>query len=154
MNIFDLLKNESESEEPSLKEKGTELFDFLNDITKEKKDILTEENQSKYVPYLINRFLSADVSTILYAEEMNCHHRAPIRLQYDYYLHSIRPSKRYLKWHKSPKDETVELLMKYYTYSRRRAKEVLHLHNEDQIAAIKKTYETGGVSEQRRSRKK
>ena len=40
------------------KKKSTALFDFLNDITWDKKNILTSENKHAYSRYMITKFLS------------------------------------------------------------------------------------------------
>jgi len=60
---------------------------------------------------------------------MNQCHWLDARMQYDYYFHFLRKSKRsFAKWPKKPAaDEDVEVVAQAYKYSGQRAREALSL---------------------------
>ena len=93
------------------------LFDFVNDINHKKENVLTEENESKYVPYVVNKSMSYFIDTIFQANEMNVRHTIDKRLQFDFLLNSVRSKKRFSKWAKPEKLESVEVIKEYYGYS-------------------------------------
>ena len=119
------------------KEKGVGLFDFLNDLTYDKKDILDDSNKSKYVPFVVNKFLTASIDTLKFASDMNFHWNLPVEMQYKYLLHSIRKKKRYLKWiKKAEPSNTIEVLKEYYGWGDREARMHLNLVSDDDIKAM------------------
>jgi len=120
------------------------LFDFLDSINQNKKDIMDDFNEKEYVPYVINHFLSGTVDSVLYAQEMNQRYLLDKRLQYDFLRLALRPKKRYSKWLKPEKLEDVNNLMIYYGVNRQRATEVLDLHTDEQLKYIKKKVRIGG----------
>lgn len=124
----------------------TTLFDFLNDISFGKKNILLEENERELNPYMINRFLSMDVTTIMYANEMNQNFHLPKHMQYDYYLHSISKKKRYFKYLKHTRQDDIDVIREYHGYSETRAKEVLPIFSSDDIEYMKSKLFKGGTS--------
>lgn len=123
-----------------------ELKDWLNSINHQKNDILDEDPDSikQYPPYIINRCLSGFVDTIMFANEMNINSHLDSKLQYTYYLNSIRKKKRFSPWLKKDKINDIELIKQYYGYSNEKAKSALSLLNKDQINYIRKRLETGG----------
>lgn len=125
----------------------TKLFDFLNSINSTKEDILCDDNERVYNPFVINRFLSASVDTVLYANEMNRRPFLTSRMQYDYLRLSIRASKRYCKWMKKDKLEKIEILKKYFGYNTIRTEEIVDLISDSQYEVIKKTMCRGGINE-------
>lgn len=123
-----------------------ELKDWLNSINHQKNDILEEDPDSvkQYPPYIINRCLSGFVDTIMFANEMNINSHLDSKLQYIYYLNSIRKKKRFSPWLKKDKINDIELIKQYYGYSNEKAKSALSLLNKEQINYIRKRLETGG----------
>lgn len=77
-------------------------FDYLNAINTTKKDLMKEDplSEKDYVPFMINRGLSYFPDTIMYANEMNKYSSIPKDWQFAFYMHSIKPKKRFSKWHK------------------------------------------------------
>ena len=70
-------------------------FDYLNAINTTKKDIMVDELAEKsYSPFMVNRGLSYFPDTILYANEMNKNHHIDHRLQFDFFINTIRKRKR------------------------------------------------------------
>ncbi len=126
------------------------LFDFLKDLAEEKKDILTEENESQYSPYMVNRFLSMDQTTIMYANEMNTRHFLAKRLQYDYYIHSLKKQKRFFKYVKEDVQDNIDIIKEYFGYSKSRAKEALSILSESDIEYIKNKLNKGGHNAKRK----
>jgi hypothetical protein len=123
----------------------TSVFDFLTDISLTKKDILNEENESEYSPYIINRFLSMDATTVMYANDMNLHANLSKRMQYDYYLHGIKKQKRFFKYLKTQKEKNIDLIKEYFGYSERQAKDVLCVLTKDDLDYIETRLQKGGV---------
>ena len=80
-------------------------FEFINQINHGKKNLIDEtpELEKDYKPFIVNRGLSFNHDTALYANEMNFRHHADYKLQFDFFLNSIRPKKRYGKWLKRKK---------------------------------------------------
>lgn len=121
------------------------LSEILNSINYSKKNILTDSQQEKeYVPYVINRCLSYFPDTLLHANEMNRLNFLDKRVQYDYYLRSIRPRKRFSKWLKKEESDDIELVKKFYGYSEKRAREVLKILSKEDLKSIKKELDIGG----------
>ena len=69
---------------------------FIDDLGADSLD--TVELEKDYKPFIVNRGLSFNHDTALYANEMNFRHYADHKLQFDFFLNSIRPRKRYGKW--------------------------------------------------------
>ena len=117
-------------------------FDFINDINFGKKNLMrTTENdelsEKAYIPYITNRSLSYFTDTLLYANEMNKYSHLDNKLQYEFLLNSIRPKKRFAKWHKPEQDDDVELVSEFYNYSLSKAHQVLSILSDKQLSAIR-----------------
>jgi hypothetical protein len=83
---------------------------------------------------------------VLYANEMNMHGLLDADMQYHYLLNTIRPMKRgFAPWQKANVDKDIECIKAYYGYSDNKAKEVLSILTDEQIAEIKIKTEKGGV---------
>jgi len=121
------------------------LFDFLNSINFTKEDILTEENQKEYTPYVINHFLSGTMDTILAANEMNIRHHLDKRMQYDFLKRIVRKRKRFTKWLKPDKFDKIDAIKEYYGYSNNKAKSVADLVSDEELEHMLKRLEKGGV---------
>jgi hypothetical protein len=121
------------------------LTEYLNSINYSKKNLMVDtETEKSYVPYVVNRCLSYFPDTLLHANEMNRLNFLDKKVQYDYYLGSIRSRKRFSKWLKKEEDDDIELVKNYYGYSDKRAREALRILSKDDIANIKKEMNIGG----------
>jgi len=118
-------------------------FDIVSSVSHNKKRIIDAENEQEYNAFIVNRALSYYPDTLMYAQDMNTNHHTPSLLQYDYYLNSLRPKKRFSKWFKKEKLETLTAVMQYYGYSYRRAVETMNTLTSDQLDGIKKTMTIG-----------
>lgn len=120
-------------------------IEFLKSINYSKEDLMTEDTEKSYVPYLINHFLSGTVDTVLYANEMNKRQFMDVRMQYDYLRLSVRKNKRFSKWLKKEKLEKIETLKTFFNYSTRRAEEISQIISEDDLEQINKSMQRGGI---------
>jgi len=132
------------------------LFDFLNSINFDKKNLIREsENldlaEKLYTPYVVNKGLSFFIDTIYLANEMNQRPHCEKLLQYDFLINSVRKKKRYSKWYKSQKSDDLEAIKEYYGYSYDKAHQIADLLTEEQITTIKKSLGKGGKNNDSRS---
>ena len=123
-----------------------ELNDWLKTINQSKTNIMDEDPSSKkdYAPYIINRCLSGTLDTLMYSNEMNKNHSLDKKLQYDFFINTVRTRKRYSPWIKQEKIKDLEVVKSYYGYSNEKAKQALKILSQDQINFIKTKLETGG----------
>jgi hypothetical protein len=124
-----------------------ELKDYLNSINQSKKNILAgnEEAIKAYPPFIINKCLSSFTDSILYANEMNKNSHLPKKLQYDFFINTLKPRKRFSHWVKKQTLEHLDLVKEYYGYSHNKALEALRILTTDQLEAIKKALNKGGT---------
>jgi hypothetical protein len=124
-----------------------ELTDWLNSINFTKENLMKEDETSKkeYVPYIINKCLSGQIDSILFANEMNMNHQLDKDMQYSFYLNSLRKRKRFSPWLRKDKVKDLECIKQYYGFSNEKASQALKILNKSQIDFIKKRLETGGT---------
>jgi hypothetical protein len=124
-----------------------ELKDYLNSINQTKKNILKDnpEATSGYPPFIINKCLSSFTDAVLYANEMNKNAHLPKKLQYDFFINTLKPRKRFSPWVKKQTLEHLELVKEYYGYSHTKALEALRILTTDQLEVIKKALYKGGT---------
>jgi len=122
------------------------VFDIVKDISTEKKNILrNDDNAHKlYDAFTINKAFSYYKDTIMYANEMNQYAELPKSLQNDYYINSIRPAKRFSKWHKKIDDEDINAIQEYYKVGYAKASEYKSILTKRQLATIKERIIKGG----------
>lgn len=121
--------------------------DTIPSILQTKKEVITQQNERDYVPFIINRALSFHYDCILQANQMNVLPATDSLLQYHYLLNSIRSYKRpFQKWQKRVDDENLEAVKEYYNYSNDKAKEALSILTTDQLNEIKKNLNKGGLN--------
>ena len=130
-------------------------FDYVNAINISKQDLIRKsENpvlaEKDYSPFLVNRALSYYVDTVLYANEMNRANHVDSILQNDYYLNSIRISKRFSKWAKPIESSDIESIQEYYKVNYNRALEISKVLTKEQIDHIKTRIIKGGNHVQRK----
>ena len=127
-----------------------ELKDYLNAINHKKEDLMADDDglwEKKYPTYIVNKALSSFPECLLYANEMNFRGYADHKLQFDFFLNSIRPKKRYGKWLKRKKEDNVvlELIKKYCKCSYAKARDYALLLNESQLDIIRQQIDIGGL---------
>lgn len=121
------------------------VFEFVNAINTTKQDLLSDPALERhYSPYMVNKALSYFPDTMLYANEMNRNSHIESKLQFHFFLNSIRPAKRFAKWVKKQNDNDLTAVMEYYGYSPEKAKSALSILSSDQVITIKQKLEKGG----------
>lgn len=124
-------------------------FDYINSITFVKNDMIRGsddpvEGEKGYVPYMTNRQLSYFPDTLMYANDMNMNADLPGVMQYEYLFYSVSKKKRFSKWAKPSKVDDVEIVSRYFGYSKRRSEEALKLLTTQQLEQIRETLDPGG----------
>ena len=124
-----------------------ELKDWLNSINFTKENLMEEDPESvkEYAPFIINKCLSGQIDSILFANEMNMNHQLDKDMQYSFYLNSLRKRKRFSPWLRKDKVQDLECIKLYYNYSNEKALQALKILNKSQLNFIKQRLETGGT---------
>lgn len=125
-----------------------DLFEILDSITFTKVDATRgengEDNVRTYDPFIIVQALSQHVDTILYANEMNKHPLVSKQMHFDYLFNSIRSKRRRGKWAKKSAYDDLDVVMRYYGYSKAKAVDALKVLTKEQIDDIKQRMNVGG----------
>jgi len=122
-----------------------QLKDYLNGINLKQGNIQEDSRaMKKYPAYVVNKCLSGHIDCIMYANEMNRYPSLDNDLQYNFYLYSIRKSKRFAPWDKKQTDNDLELVKQFYGYSTDKARDALKLLNKGQLEVIKSKLQVGG----------
>ena len=124
-----------------------ELKDYMNAINHQKIDLMDGEDEfweKRYPAFIVNKALSSFPECILFVNEMNKMHHLDKRLQFQFFLNSIRPKKRFSKWLRSSKIKNLEYIKEYYGYSNEKARQALDILNDAQIEEIKRIINRGG----------
>ena len=124
------------------------LKDYLNSINLNKNNLMGEDSdpawKSKYPAYVINKCMSHHMDTVMYANEMNQYSFLDSKMQYDFYIHIVRPKRRFSPWGKKKKIDDLDLVKRYYGYSTDKAIQALRILSPNQIDYIKDKLNKGG----------
>jgi len=105
----------------------------------------SEEDVKSLSPYIINKALSSNFDTVLYANEMNRRPLLDKKLQYDYLFFSIRKYKRkYQKWVKYNESKDIEIIKEYFNYTTKKAEDVYGLLTKEDLKYIENVLNKGG----------
>jgi hypothetical protein len=122
-------------------------FDYLNAINQSKENLIVDElSEKEYVPFIVNKGLSYFPDTILYANEMNRLHLLEKKPQFLFFINSIRPRKRFSKWHKNELTDDLKIISEYFGYSYTKAKQIQNLISSDQLNTMKEKLQKGGMN--------
>tara|TARA_B100001093_G_C26854185_1_gene1026611 strand:- start:910 stop:1293 length:384 start_codon:yes stop_codon:yes gene_type:complete len=124
-------------------------FEYVNSLSHKKNNMMKDTDndelaESLYQPYLTNKAFSQYIDTILYANEMNIRHEVDNKLQYDYFLNSIRAQKRFSKWAKKDESDDIDIIREYFQYSYTKAYQALSILSTEDVKLIRKKLEKGG----------
>jgi hypothetical protein len=124
-----------------------DLNDWMYSINQSKKNIMEEDADAErqYPPFIVNKCLSYHRDSVLFAGEMNRNSHLPKKMQYDFFINTLKPRKRFSPWNKSTTPEDVELVKEYYGYSRDKALQALEILTKDHLDEIKKRLNKGGL---------
>lgn len=103
---------------------------------------IVEENW-RYEPFMINRAFSISEDTVLAASQMNERPYLDKDVHAAYYVHALRPRRRFEKWPKLATDASAKIIAQYYGMSVREAKLHLHLHTKEQVNVMRRVLEEG-----------
>jgi hypothetical protein len=100
--------------------------------------------EKNYPAYVINKCLSHHMDTIMFANEMNQYPNLDKKLQYDFFINTVRSRKRFSPWGKKEKVDNLELVKRYYGYSTEKAVQALEILTPTQLDVIKTKLNKGG----------
>ena len=123
-----------------------QLKDYLYSINQSKKNILDDDPDAarKYPAYVVNRCLSSFTDTVLYANEMNKNSHLPPKMQYDFFLNSVKPRKRFSPWARKDSIDYLDIVKEYYGYNDDKALQALRILTKDQLDKISYLLRKGG----------
>ena len=120
-------------------------FDFVKSVSYDKKDLMVDEVEEKaYQPFLINKALSYHQDSVFLTNEMNVRHGVDNRLQYQFFLNTLRKRQRFSKWQKPYVSKKLDTVKEYYQISTREAKDYVEILSDKQIRELKNSMKTGG----------
>ena len=120
-------------------------FDFVKSVSYDKKDIMVDDIEEKaYQPFLVNKSLSYHEDCIFLTNEMNTRHSTESRLQYVFFLNTLRRRQRFSKWEKPYVSKKLDTIKKYYQISTLKAKEYMEVLSDKQYRELKNRMKTGG----------
>lgn len=129
------VENDSNSMSQSNK---TTIFDVISYLTynKRKWNELTTEEQNLFVPYMINRFLSMDLTLCeavnqLQQYTLNVMSKKDVYMLYYYLLPKQKYYLKYIKSNKEISDKDLQILMEYYNLSRRECEDYYLILTKD-----------------------
>ena len=124
-----------------------ELKDWLNSINQTKKNLIDEDPsiEKEYPPYIINRCYSGHLDAIMFANEMNKYNFLPKKMQYDFFINTLRTKRRFSPWIRKDLVDNLDCVKRYYGYSNEKAKQALKILSKEQLDFIKSKFEIGGT---------
>tara|TARA_Y100001963_G_C6619196_1_gene370870 strand:+ start:92 stop:487 length:396 start_codon:yes stop_codon:yes gene_type:complete len=125
------------------------IFDWVNQIFVYKKpwDSFTEEEQKKFSPFIINRFLSMDKELIEIVNMFQPYAIGTLESKdvYEFYRNLFPKGKRYNKYIKGKRNkkydkELLELVSKHFEVSKNESKSYIDLLSRKDIKELYKKY--------------
>jgi hypothetical protein len=123
------------------------LKEYLNSINLTKENRMESDDplwEKQYPPYIINKCMSHHMDTVMFANEMNQYPGLDKKLQYDFFINTVRPRKRFSPWGKKEKVKDIELVKEFYGYSTEKAMQALRILTDNQLEIIKDKLNKGG----------
>jgi hypothetical protein len=123
----------------------TNPFDFVKSVSSDKKNIMVDEIEEKaYAPFLTNKALSYHQDSVFFSNEMNIRHGTENRLQYLFFLNTLRKRQRFSKWQKPYTSKKLDVIKQYYDISTKEAKDYMSILSDSDVRNMKKRMKTGG----------
>lgn len=120
-------------------------FDIKNIVDQKQKFEWDSEMQKAYVPFVINRAMSFNLQSVLFANAMNKYPTLSPKQQFDFYYHGVPKGKRFDKWHKAEaKVDDVKMLQEYYDINMSEASNMIGLLTDDQLNELRTITSKGG----------
>jgi len=108
-------------------------------------------DEKAYAPFVVNRGLSYFEDSILFANEMNRAYHLDSKLQFHFYINTLRKRKRFSKWFKAEESSDIDVIKTYYGYSNEKARQVLKILSNEQVIKLSKRVCQGGTGKRKRS---
>jgi hypothetical protein len=125
----------------------TNPFDFVKAVSSTKQDLIVDDvSEKQYQPFLANKSLSYHRDAIYFAQEMNTAHHLDNRLQFSFFLNTLRRKQRFSKWSKPYISKKIEVVKEYYKCNDQKAQEYVNLLTDSQIKELKKRMNKGGTN--------
>ena len=125
------------------------IFNWINEILVSKKhwDDFTEDEQKKFSPFIINRWLSMDkdfIEIVNYFQKYAIGTLEP-REVYKWYCDMLPKGKRFNKYIKGKKDkkyntELIDIMVRHFECSKSQVKDYLDLIAKDELMEILEKY--------------
>ena len=125
------------------------IFNWINEILVSKKhwNEFTEDEQKKFSPFIINRWLSMDkdfLEIVNYFQKYSIGTLEP-REVYKWYCDMLPKGKRFNKYIKGKKDkkyntELIDIMVKHFECSKSQVKDYLDLIAKDELMEILEKY--------------
>jgi hypothetical protein len=125
-----------------------ELKDYLNAINHSKENVMDSDDsmwEKKYPSFIVNKVLSAFEDCILLVNELNTRPHMDKKLQFMFFLNTIRIRKRFSPWLRKSKISDLDVCKEYYGYNNEKAKEALQILTKKQLRIIKEKLNRGGT---------
>jgi hypothetical protein len=125
-----------------------DLKEWLNSINLSKENLMDvdPDAEREYPPFIINKCLSGQMDALMQSNEMNKFPNLDKRLQYDFYINSLRKRKRFSPWLRKDKVKNIEAVRQYYGFSTEKAEQALNILSNEQLDYIYEKLNTGGSS--------
>lgn len=123
------------------------LKDYLKSINESKINLMDGDDpgwEKEYPAWVVNKCLSHHIDTVMLANAMNMCPNLPNKLQYDFFINTVRKRKRFSPWDKKVRLDDLECVKEYYGYSTQKAQAALKILNKEQIEFIKSKLNRGG----------
>jgi hypothetical protein len=138
-----------------MKKKYNEIYSlskYLNAINYTKEPLLENKEdpfwEKKYPAFVVNRCLSYHKELIYIVNEMNQRANISNRLQFHFFINSIRRMRRFgSKWATTNRSKAFDAIKKYYGYSNEKARVALDILSKEQQGTIMKKVSVGGKHE-------
>ena len=125
------------------------IIDWMNQLLVHKKhwNDFTEDEQKKFSPFIINRWLSMDkdfIEIVNYFQKYAIGTLEP-REVYKWYCDMLPKGKRFNKYIKGKKDkkyntELIDIMVQHFECSKSQVKDYLELINKDELVEILQKY--------------
>jgi hypothetical protein len=81
----------------------------------------------------------------MFSNEMNIYPNLDKKLQYDFYINTLRVKSRFSTWLRKDVIKDLEHVKRYYQYNNEKAQQALKILTSEQLNFIKSKFETGGT---------
>jgi hypothetical protein len=124
-----------------------DLKDWLNSINISKENLIDGDPdvEKEYPPFIINKCLSGQMDSLMQSNEMNKFSSLDKKLQYDFYINSLRKRKRFSPWLRKDKVKNIEAVRLYYGFSTEKAEQALNILSNEQLDYINNKLNIGGL---------